>query len=1036
MNITLHNRLTNRRNNLMTARDNGLFTNPQNFDIPEDTVIRKVQRGRIPVYTRRVASNHLERGDFTNNDIIYGADTRYYPFLNKLLANNRRNDNREADQRDIIQGTLIRRMNLSKAPYNPTLIGDLPADDDTAPDVPEDPQYMSTVIFGTIKQFATLRQPIRVVVKRGGQAFRDITYQLAPDININKWWKGDRNYGVGAYYDWNTSDGYFLRSGDIIYFYTTDNTIEPRRLFQLFRQGETHCFLEPIRQYFLEQAQQPGYAKNTTSRYMNFANKVNEYIKIYDNGIPEDKIQEVCDKLQISVEIQDVLRNTSLKKLGKKSQKRFNYLNVREHHVNYYADNNKKIVEVETIDEMVRILNKKKEQNIKGIMFEGPASKPFAIHLPTKTYKLKTTGNQTIKEFNEAIGINKFGIERYREENLYNFVGDGCVFTSHIKFNEPRAGENVQEMDMSKAYTQFKRNGDDYIGFPSVISNYRGVNIKGDEIPEFLKTHLGMYYVYDMNIDGLEPNTKRYFEQFGIVNGEAYVLPSCELVYWWKLGVRFDVSFGAWGKRFDFDYTPEMCEKENGIPHYSKHVGKMVEDAPNKITKLFCGRKFASHLKSQYGSECVKYWPNDKYVEITQPREYYYSLPHIAGFIIAYCRMNILRQLIRFNYDNVIGVKLDSIVFHGDNMIDEAYQDMFKEKEAKYANFIWGDKYFYSVRDKHADVSGMFTSSMNMNGLIKAIEKLPYNPGPPCDIHGDALLAGQGGTGKTHYILNNKGYRNVLYATFAWKLITDMVNKYNVKGTTINHLVGANCEAYYESHNPPGVILLDEITMLSKSWVDKVIELYPHSQIIVAGDVDEKGYYQCTMSNIELWKIHSNFQVLLFEEDMRAKDEKLKKTKLELRKIVKENWDDVNFNIHKKLLKYVRDNFVVIKKENIKDTYNVKDIILVSTTKQIEYYNELLKDKPKKWLKITHTKDELLRKLRGEKDVKLHGEIADKEPASLTGYELRHAFTIHSVQGMTCKDKIYIDINNIMDINQIYTAVSRAEYLHQIVFVE
>ena len=49
-------------------------------------------------------------------------------------------------------------------------------------------------------------------------------------------------------------------------------------------------------------------------------------------------------------------------------------------------------------------------------------------------------------------------------------------------------------------------------------------------------------------------------------------------------------------------------------------------------------------------------------------------------------------------------------------------------------------------------------------------------------------------------------------------------------------------------------------------------------------------------------------------------------------------------------------------------------------------------------------------------------------------YEVRHAYTIHSIQGETAKHNLFIDAR-MMEAEAIYTALSRAEYLHQIYFV-
>ena len=49
--------------------------------------------------------------------------------------------------------------------------------------------------------------------------------------------------------------------------------------------------------------------------------------------------------------------------------------------------------------------------------------------------------------------------------------------------------------------------------------------------------------------------------------------------------------------------------------------------------------------------------------------------------------------------------------------------------------------------------------------------------------------------------------------------------------------------------------------------------------------------------------------------------------------------------------------------------------------------------------------------------------------------ELRHGYTVHSVQGETFKKNIYIDMRKIFDKRMFYTAISRAEYENQIYLI-
>ena len=51
-------------------------------------------------------------------------------------------------------------------------------------------------------------------------------------------------------------------------------------------------------------------------------------------------------------------------------------------------------------------------------------------------------------------------------------------------------------------------------------------------------------------------------------------------------------------------------------------------------------------------------------------------------------------------------------------------------------------------------------------------------------------------------------------------------------------------------------------------------------------------------------------------------------------------------------------------------------------------------------------------------------------------HELRHAFTIHSIQGETATHKLFIDLNKMTSLRMLYTAISRAQYFDQIIFIQ
>ena len=103
--------------------------------------------------------------------------------------------------------------------------------------------------------------------------------------------------------------------------------------------------------------------------------------------------------------------------------------------------------------------------------------------------------------------------------------------------------------------------------------------------------------------------------------------------------------------------------------------------------------------------------------------------------------------------------------------------------------------------------------------------------------------------------------------------------------------------------------------------------------------------------------------------------------------------------------------------------YNVEDLIITKTHKNKDFYSQKYKD-IEKYIVKENTRDYS------------NGEIViGKKPEGVYS-ELQHAFTIHSIQGETCKTNLYIDINKMNSLKMLYTALSRAKLFSQIKIIE
>ena len=108
------------------------------------------------------------------------------------------------------------------------------------------------------------------------------------------------------------------------------------------------------------------------------------------------------------------------------------------------------------------------------------------------------------------------------------------------------------------------------------------------------------------------------------------------------------------------------------------------------------------------------------------------------------------------------------------------------------------------------------------------------------------------------------------------------------------------------------------------------------------------------------------------------------------------------------------------------EEYDIKDMILVSRiNKPFDFVNQYtaplsIRDGQQKYL------------IRGSDRLYSNGDIVISDTPPSIKHEVRHAFTIHSIQGETAEHKLYIDERKMWDPTHWYTAISRAQYLSQI----
>jgi hypothetical protein len=221
---------------------------------------------------------------------------------------------------------------------------------------------------------------------------------------------------------------------------------------------------------------------------------------------------------------------------------------------------------------------------------------------------------------------------------------------------------------------------------------------------------------------------------------------------------------------------------------------------------------------------------------------------------------------------------------------------------------------------------------------------------------------------------------------------------------------------YYKEHNPPQVLLVDELTQLRAEWVEKIFELYPESLIILAGDLDAKGqWFQCRGGkpgdHSVMWKPH-DVDIIDFLEDRRSEDDLLKQLKLDIREEMRRVFKDGDSGEQYEMEAWARDKL-----------------------KSVEFFDAVgMFEEGDTWIAGTHKINEsLLSAGVCSGWWKSGGSISTEEKE---GFEKRGSFTIHAYQGKTIRTgKIFISLSGMFEMSMLYTAVSRAVRFSQLVFV-
>jgi hypothetical protein len=790
-----------------------------------------------------------------------------------------------------------------------------------------------------------------------------------------------------------------------------------KKIAQVFKDADNgKCVFNPIRVWATEKYEHAVEKKNKDSkcRYGKVLSGLEELENKYPNGVHQDNIDEICNKLQVDISIEKPLCDEKfiVCKSIKKALKHFRYLNTRLNHIDlneYVVDKQPEIVSRKDLIQM------KKELTDNGIYhtFNKDLTNISKIQTLDGVYSVSNEMQDCFNQFEIDTGLINCKIDDIDDAMLSSFVKWGTHYNGTIDFKDLYDGEqinyeleNVYHIDMSKAYSKFKM-CKFYEGFLGKITDFRLTNcIQG----------VGLYYIYDLVIPqgtfGKYNDTLKIYQSHNIYT-------SFELKFLESKGCTFKILSGCWGVNpLDFDFNDEMinCKNDDGNAYYALWTGKCDSHYLQKKTwingdyEMVC--MIAEHTTAKIehyknGEICVKY-----------DKKHNYHLGHITAFITAYQRLNVLEQLNAIDYDNVIRVCVDGI--YTENVVSDL-KNAFRHKndieDKTFAN-RQGESFISNLIEDMAIGKHIYKSC----GKKKVLETTDYKENIMSWVFGEdrkhnnkELHIGAGGNGKTHKNLVDKGLVKVLYVSPSWKLARNKQNEYGCKVSVWARLITEDPEMISLVKRYSNVLLIDECSMMTENEKLKIFELYGDMKIIFCGDLG----FQLSSFNGDEMKPTGFDDIIQNNINYRCKDSRLLELLKDLREMI--SFCRPVYEINRFVNSFFKKHNRIINNDTLKSSYKVNDMILVGTNKVKDEYTEMFNHLEKYYC-------------RENNRVYSNGDIIIGEKPDCK-CELRHAYTTHSIQGETAQYNLYIESSKMFDARMFYTAISRAKTLDQVFII-
>jgi len=853
-----------------------------------------------------------------------------------------------------------------------------------------------------------------------------------------------------------------------IYSYPQNNNITPQVIKQSYLDGIEHCVFTPIRNWADEMLKNEEITESAKKKYKALYKKLDKLEKIYKDGVPEEKMEEVCSILNVRIYINHLFTNTR-QEYGndlKKQMKIFNLTNTRNHHLDLGILSLDRKTEPVTQQFILDFIDECDRKNTFYYYTKG-GDGISSVYTMNESYSVTSTFMDNVKELKEEYGMNFMGIDAIKNPELADFIKRGTHFNTSIKFDNYSIPDgNINKEDYYNDYIEEEEDykltkeqedlrkaldGEQTKKVPEII-NFRNENINLEKDNDMIDNFLGKTksnnkpndtpIIYG-NIDQKKAyyNFKecKYYEGF---LGKITDFRKTDKIQGVGLYLIKELRpFNCYVKdRIKFIELNEKMNmyKSNNI--YTSAELKFLDTMGWKY-KIVAGCWGVETLDFDFGENMLEKTRKKPFVDengnlkMTGSSMYAmatgcfacdsrYKSYYIRGDEEMY---NILKsqsdnELIKFDDINEICIRVNKskvytlthitsfiLAYQRLSLIEQLLEMDINKLHAIYVDGIYYKKHDFKMLDTFKE--GSLESYNSMNFAEQFITQI-YENKPDLDFadkrehYATELWTGPGGCGKTHMNLIDTGLVNLCYVAPSHKLCANKKSEYNVNVMTTQLLLTENKSNVLSRYKNYNGFVLDEVSMMTNDEKEIILDKLKGCKVIMCGDI---GFQISAWNGTPFKKEGFDYYNKLTENFRIKKGDKL----LEILNQVRDAIENKST---------IKVNFPIVDINHLKNYYKREDIILTYSNDTKDQYTKLFPHL-NKWYIETSNKH-------------FHGEIfiQDEKPEGQKVVK-RHGYTCASVQGETVKHKIWIDSECINNPEVFYTAISRAKEYSQIIIV-